>query len=47
MDANDDFYGKELNMNCFFMHSNFGQKYPKMAIVRVPDVMFSNSVGAL
>ena len=33
MDTNDDFYGKELNLNCFYMHTNFGQKYPKTAIV--------------
>ena len=32
MDSNDDFYGKELNLNCFYMHTNFGQKYLKMAI---------------
>ena len=35
MDTNDDFYGKELNLNCFYMHTNFEQKYPKTAIV--PD----------
>ena len=33
MDTNDDFYGRELNLNCFYMHTNFGQKYPEMAIV--------------
>ena len=33
MDTNDDFYGKELNLNCFYMHTNFEQKYPKTAIV--------------
>ena len=33
MDANDDFNGKELNLNCFYMHTIFGQKYPKPAIV--------------
>ena len=33
MDVNDDFYDKELNLNCFYMHTNFGQKYLKMAIV--------------
>jgi hypothetical protein len=35
MDANDDFYGKELNLNCFHMHTMFGQKYPKPAIVNI------------
>ena len=34
MDANDDFYGKELNLNCFYMHTIFGQKYPKPTIVK-------------
>ena len=33
METNDDFYGKEVNLNCFYMHINFEQKYPKMAIV--------------
>ena len=33
MDSNDDFYGKQLNLNCFYMHTNFGQKYLKTAIV--------------
>ena len=33
MDTNDDFYGKELNLNCFYMHT--GQKYSKTAIVWV------------
>ena len=32
MDANDDFNGKELNLNCFYMHTIFGQKYPKTAM---------------
>ena len=33
MIANDDFYGKELNLNCFYMHTIFGQKYSKPALV--------------
>ena len=33
MDTNDDFYGKELNLVCLYMHANFEQKYPKTAIV--------------
>ena len=42
MDTNDDFYGKELNLNCFYMHTNFEQKYPKTAIVIGPDSPCSN-----
>ena len=33
MDTNDDFYGKELNLNFFYMYTNFEQKYPQTAIV--------------
>ena len=33
MDINDNFYDKELNLNCFYMHAIFGQIYPKPAIV--------------
>ena len=33
MDSNDDFNGKELNLNCFYTHTIFGQKYLKPAIV--------------
>ena len=33
MDANDDLYGKELDLNCFYMPTNFEQKYPKTAIM--------------
>ena len=29
MDNNDNFYGKEFNLNFFYMHTNFEQKYPK------------------
>ena len=39
MDSNDDFYGKELNLNCFYMHTNFGQKYPKTAIVTSKGIL--------
>ena len=38
MDTNDDFYGKELNLNCFYMHTNFGQKYLKTAIVMAVEM---------
>ena len=30
---NDDFNGKELHLNYFYMHTNFGEKYLKTAIV--------------
>ena len=33
MDSNDDFYDKELNLNRVYVHTNFGQKYLKTAIV--------------
>ena len=39
MDTNDDFYSKELNLNCFYMHTNFEQKYPKTAIVQGGQIM--------
>ena len=33
MVSNDDFDGKATNLNCFYIHINFEQKYPKPAIV--------------
>ena len=33
MVANDDFDGKATHVNCFYMHMNFEQKYPKPAIL--------------
>ena len=33
MVSNDDFDGKATNLNCFYLHINFEQKYPKPAIV--------------
>ena len=33
MVSNDDFDGKATHLNCFYMHINFEQKYPKPAIV--------------
>ena len=33
MVSNDDFYGKAINLNCFYLHINFEQKYLKPAIV--------------
>ena len=38
MGTNDDFYDKEFNLNCFYMPSNFEQKYPKTAIVRLQEI---------
>ena len=35
MVSNDDFDGKATNLNCFYLHINFEQKYPKPAIVIV------------
>ncbi len=37
MDANDGFDGKPTSLNCFYMHTNFEQKYLKLAIVQVPN----------
>ena len=33
MVSNDDFDGKATNLNCFYLHINFEQKYLKPAIV--------------
>ena len=33
MVSNDDFDGKATHLNCFYLHINFEQKYPKSAIV--------------
>ena len=33
MVSNDDFDGKATHFNCFYLHINFEQKYPKLAIV--------------
>ena len=33
MVSNDDFDSKATNLNCFYPHINFEQKYPKPAIV--------------
>ena len=38
MVSNDDFDGKATNLNCFYLHINFEQKYPKPAIVRGPPL---------
>ena len=29
MDSNDHFDGKATHLNCFYLHINFEQKYPK------------------
>ena len=33
MDTNDNFYGKELNLNYFYMHTNHERTDSKLAIV--------------
>ena len=33
MDTNDDFHGKELNLNCFYMPTNYEQTDSKRTIV--------------
>ena len=33
MVSNDDFDGKATHLNCFYLHINFEQKYPKPALV--------------
>ena len=33
MISNDDFDGKATYLNCFYLHINFEQKYPKPAIM--------------
>ena len=38
MVSNDDFDGKATNLNCFYLHINFEQKYSKPAILRVSVV---------
>ena len=43
MDANDDLNGEELNLNCFYMHTIFGQKYPKPVFwISVFDLFISS-----
>ena len=32
MVSNDDFDGKATHLNCFYLHINFEQKYPELAI---------------
>ena len=34
MVSNDDFDGKSTNLNYFYLHTNFEQKYLKPAIVK-------------
>ena len=38
MVSNDDFDGKATHLNCFYLHDNFEQKYPKPAIVISLDI---------
>ena len=43
MYSDDAFYDKELNLNYFYMHTNFGQKYLKTAIVMSPTQFFGQA----
>ena len=38
MVSNDDFDGKATHLNCFYLHINFEQKYPKLAIVKCQKI---------
>ena len=38
MVSNDDFDGKATHLNCFYLHINFEQKYPKPAIVIFTEI---------
>ena len=37
MDVDNDFYDKELNLNCFNMLAIFEKKYPKSGIVSTKE----------
>ena len=41
MVSNDDFDGKATHLNCFYLHINFEQKYPKPAIVMEGAKLFT------
>ena len=42
MVSNDDFDGKATHLNCFYLHINFEQKYPKPTIVLIQKkIIFS------
>ena len=43
MDANDSFDGKPTNVNCFYMHTIFEQKYLKPAIVLTYPTKYSKA----
>ena len=38
MVSNNDFDGKATHLNCFYLYINFEQKYPKPAIVPLPQL---------
>ena len=40
MVSNDDFDGKATHLNCFYLHINFEQKYPKPAIVYIVAAVY-------
>ena len=45
MDANDGFDGKPTNSNCFYMHTNFEQKYLKPTIVISRKTRLNNEIS--
>ena len=44
MVSNVDFDGKATNLNLFYLHINFGQKYIKTAIVKMRGGRWSKNV---
>ena len=44
MVSNDDFDGKATHLNCFYLHINFEQKYPKPAIVHYGTNLISTLI---
>ena len=41
MISNDDFDGKATNLNCFYVHINYEQKYPKPAVAADGKILLS------
>ena len=41
MVSNDDFDGKATHLNCFYLHINFEQKYPKPAMVLLRKIQWA------
>ena len=47
MVCNYDFDGKVTNLNCFYLHINFEQKYPKPAIVDLMASIWEKAISIL